>query len=95
MHRIVAVIFFLFFSVNLFAETCLPVDGLQFEKVGIDKLLIISNGRNYGILQIRGYSIPDNFTLRFFTPRLCDTSPNNQFQISGKIEAVSNISIFN
>ena len=94
MKNIVATLFFLFCSVNANAETCLPVDGLRFEKVGTDKLLIIRQGQNYGILQIVGFGIPDNFTLRFFTATICDKAPNNEFQISGKIERVASISNF-
>ncbi len=96
MKRMIAILalFFGFCSANANAEVCLPVEGLRFEKVGHDKLLIIRQGQNFGILEISGSGIPDNFTLRFFTATICDNAPNNEFQISGKVERVQRISAF-
>jgi len=81
-------------SSNAIAATCIPVDGLTFEKVGYSTLMIIRNGKNYGLMLIYS-AIPDNFTVRFFTPTVCDdSSANHQFQINGQLVGVSTISIF-
>lgn len=81
-------------SSNAIAATCIPVDGLTFEKVGNITLMIIQNGKNYGLMNISA-TIPHNFTVRFFTPTVCDDySANANFQINGALVTVSSISIF-
>jgi len=84
----------LFFAVSVKAETCLPVEGLQFEKIGYGTLLIIKNGRNWGTLRI--YSeIPDGkLEFRFFTPTMCDQSQNRQLHINGKLVTIDDIEPF-
>jgi hypothetical protein len=85
----------LFFAVSVKAETCLPVEGLQFEKIGDSTLLIMKNGRNWGTLKIWVYHIPDGkLEFRFFTPTICDGDQNNQIHINGKLFKVDEIKPF-
>jgi hypothetical protein len=84
----------LFFAVSVKAGNCSPVAGLQFEKIGIDMLLLIKDGKNWGTLQIYG-SIPDGkIEFRFFTPTICDGYQNNQLHINGKLEKIREINPF-
>ena len=97
MKRMVAVIALLCaaMSADATAATCIPVNGLTFEKVGYSTLMMIQNGKNYGLLKIYWSAIPDNFSVRFFTPTVCDDgSGNSKFQINGKLEQVENIQVF-
>ena len=85
----------LFFAVSVKAETCLPVEGLQFEKIGYSTLLIIKNGRNWGTLTIYWNAIPDGkLEFRFFTPTMCDGSQNRVLHINGKLETIEDIKPF-
>jgi hypothetical protein len=84
----------LFFAVSVKAETCLPVAGWQFEKIGIDVLLLIKDGNNWGTLKVYGV-IPDGkIEFRFFTPTMCDGRQNNQLHINGKLEKIQEIKPF-
>ena len=84
----------LFFAVSAKAETCLPVAGWQFEKIGVSTLLLIKDGKNWGTLMISD-SIPDGkLEFRFFTPTMCDGSQNNQLHINGKLTYIQSIKPF-
>ena len=84
----------LFFAVSIKAETCLPVAGWQFEKIGGGTLLLIKDGKNWGTLTTVG-GIPDGkLEFRFFTPTMCDGSQNNQLHINGQLTFISRITPF-
>jgi hypothetical protein len=84
----------LFFAVSVKAETCLPVAGWQFEKIGGVTLLLIKDGKNWGTLNTTGY-IPDGkLEFRFFTPTMCDGSQNNQLHINGQLTYIQSIKPF-
>jgi len=84
----------LFFSASVKAETCLPVEGLQFEKIGIFELLIIRDGKNWGIMSVLGIPADGKMEFRFFTPTICDGSQNDKIQINGKLTSISDIKPF-
>jgi len=95
MKHIVAIVMILcgILSTNAKAANCLSVDGLTFEKVGHNALLMIRDGRNIGLLRIYG-EVPANFSVRFFTPTICDGSENDKFQINGDLKTVLKIDLF-
>ena len=64
--RLVIPFITLFFAISVKAEICVPVEGLQFEKIGIMTLLIIKNGRNWGTLETSKYVPDGKLEFRFF-----------------------------
>ncbi len=84
----------LFFAVSVKAETCLPVAGLQFEKIGLTVLLVSKDGKNLGTIGLYG-GIPDGkLEFRFFTPTICDGSQNAQLHINGSLFTIERIKPF-
>ena len=84
----------LFFAVSVKAETCLPVAGLQFEKIGYRVLLASKDGKNWGTIEFTSL-IPDGkLELRFFTPTMCDGNQNAQLQINGSLFTIDRIKPF-
>ncbi len=94
MKRIVYLVLLLceILSTNARAD-CFYIDGTTFEKVGYNSLLMIRNGRNIGLLTIYE-EVPKNFSVRFFTPTICDGSENYKFQINGDLAMVKKIELF-
>jgi hypothetical protein len=85
----------LFFAVSVRAETCLPVAGLQFEKIDYGVLLVIKDGKNWGTIEIFYHGIPDGkIEFRFFTPTICDGYQNKQIQINGQLVRIESIKPF-
>lgn len=84
----------LFFAASVKAETCLPVAGLQFEKIGNSTLLLIKDGKNWATLEVLS-AIPDGkLEFRFFTPTICDGSQNDAIHINGKLTKIYTIKLF-
>jgi|688.fasta_scaffold1302686_2 hypothetical protein len=83
----------LFFALSVKAETCLPVQGLQFEKIGSATLLIMKDGKNWGTMDM-GYVPDGKLEFRFFTPTICDGSQNDKIQINGKLISIMVIKPF-
>ena len=84
----------LFFAASVKAQACLPVEGLQFEKIGVSTLLIMRDSKNWGTMVIYG-AVPDGkIEFRFFTPTVCDGSQNNQIHINKKLETIRDIKPF-
>lgn len=93
MKKIIALLI-CFFTNIVSAETCLSVEGLSFEKISSDKLLVIANGKNIATLQVYG-SLPKDGRLefRFFTPTICDRNQNNEFMVNGQLQKITYASI--
>ena len=86
----------LLFQVHcVYAQTCLPVEGLSFEKISISKLLVIKDGKNFATIDTYD-GIPDKISnFRFFSEKLCTCScPERNFHIDGKLHSVSKIEFF-
>ena len=86
--------FALCFAVSVKAETCLPVQGLQFEKIGSSDLLIIRDGKNWGTMWVGGVPTDGKMEFRFFTPTICDGNQNNEIHINGKLSKIYTIKPF-
>ena len=87
-------LFLVFFSHVVKAETCLSVDGLQFEAISTNTLLVSKNGQNLATLTI-GRSLPKgNLIFRFFTPTICDRLQNDKLHINGELYSIQDISKF-
>ena len=84
----------LFFAVSVKAETCLPVQGLQFEKIGSADLLVIRDGKNWGTMVVLGVPTDGKMEFRFFTPTICDGYQNNEIHINGKLSKIVTIKPF-
>lgn len=84
----------LFFAASVKAQTCLPVEGLQFEKIGISTFLIMRDGKNWGTMGVY-WTIPDGkIEFRFFTPTICSGSQNDQIHINKQLVSISTIKPF-
>jgi hypothetical protein len=92
----------LIFTIILFAQAqlvnaaiCMPVDGLSFEKIDNNNLLVIKNGKNIGIMKI-SRSLPSKISqFRFFTDKICDCScPEEKFHIDGELFSISRIDLY-
>lgn len=84
----------LFFAVSVKAETCLSVQGLQFEKIDSRTLLIMKDGNNWGTMTFYA-SVPDGkIEFRFFTPTICDGAQNDKIHINGTLMSINKISPF-
>ena len=84
----------MFFAVSVKAETCLPVAGLQFEKIDYSVLLVSKDGKNLGTIGFIG-DLPDGkLEFRFFTPTICDGSQNAQLHINGLLFTIGRIKPF-
>jgi hypothetical protein len=73
---------------------CINVDGLRFEKVGVDTLLFVKDGKNLGLLKVYGSLYNDLKDVRFFTPTICTKEPNNKFQYNASLQTVESITLF-
>lgn len=92
----------LIFTIILFAHAqlvnaaiCMPVDGLSFEKIDSNNLLIIKNGKNIGIMSTFR-NLPSKMSqFRFFTDKICDCScPEEKFHIDGELFSISKIDLY-
>lgn len=92
--RRILVYLILFVATNQVSAACLDVDGLTFEKVGIDTLLIMQSGKNLGLLQVADTFGGEMKSIRFFTPKICDSGESDKFQYNGNLHRVSKIQLF-
>ena len=84
----------LFFTATVKSQTCLAVEGLQFEKIGFGTLLIMRDGKNWGTMIISA-AVPDGkIEFRFFTPTICDGGQNNQIHINKQLSYIASIKAF-
>ena len=84
----------LFFAVSVKAETCLPVAGLQFEKIGYSTLLAVKDGKNWGTIELFDGITNGKLEFRFFTPTMCDSYQNRELQINGQLVTIKQIKPF-
>jgi hypothetical protein len=76
------------------ASSCIPVDGLSFEKIGYDKLLVIKNGKNYAILTTCGGLPVKIGQFRFFSEQLCNSGAENKFHIDGQLQYLCSMELY-
>jgi hypothetical protein len=93
---------FLFLCLPSFAfAICIPVAGLQFERISSGELLASKNGINFAILGIslcpfcgQG-GLPAKITqFRFFTEHLCTEGAESRFHIDGNLYYLFNVTYF-
>ena len=84
----------LFFTATVKSQTCLPVEGLQFEKIGLGTLLIMRDGKNWGTMTILGAVPEGKIEFRFFTPTICEGRQNNQIHINKQLLYIGTIQPF-
>ena len=91
--------FFLFFISEGVNAECIPVSGLEFERISNSELLSKKNGANFAILTVRH----DNFinmipskarSFRFFSEVLCTTGAENRFHIDGELFFLVGFQVF-
>ena len=94
--RIICLVAILFLSGVAKAQTCIEVEGLKLEVISSDRLLMMKDGRNLGIIQLCGSGLKkgEQVDLRFFTPRLCSSSANDKFHLNGDLKTVCSIEYF-
>ena len=95
MNRLI--IFLLFFAPLWVSAQgkCLSVDGLKFEAIDRDELLVIQSGKNIAIMRItssKDLRKQPTLLFRFFTPTVCDYQ-NYKFHLNGELVIISNISL--
>jgi len=92
--------FYICQSVN---AACIPVAGLQFERISDKELLGIKNDKNFAVLTIstrdsrylrEGY-LPDKMiSFRFFSDELCTEGAESRFHIDGKLFFLNSVQLF-
>ena len=93
--RFLLLLFLVFSSHVVKAETCLSVDGLQFEALSMNTLLVSKGGQNWGTLTLSyGYLPKGNLVFRFFTPTICDGYQNNKIHINGELHSIGILAKF-
>ena len=96
MKKIKIFLFLFLFTNSLAANaiSCIPVDGLSFEKIGYNKLLVIKNGKNFAIFSICG-GLPQKIgQFRFFSEQLCTTGAEDKFHIDGQLFSLCSIELY-
>lgn len=100
-HLLVPLILLLSTSNAFAADVCIPVDGLSFTKTGTSTLLVSRDGKNVGLLEVLDeravyyFVIPDKpFTVRFFTPTVCNSGANAKFEIDKSLVTVRTLTLF-
>jgi len=95
MNRLI--IFLLFFAPLWVSAQgkCLSVDGLKFEAIDDNKLLVIQSEKNIAIMSI--YTRKDlrkqpTLLFRFFTPTVCEYQ-NNKFHLNGELVTIDGINL--
>ena len=98
-----AISFFLFVLVGSAHSQCIPVAGLQFEKISKRELIASKNGKNFAVLSVSEYdsidvwsdSIPEKISIfRFFSEELCNSGAESRFHIDGKLFFLQRIKLF-
>ena len=96
-----AVIFFLFLLSGLSYAQCIPVSGLQFERISDIEIMSSKNGKNIAILRV---STEENFQwgglpikigiFRFFSEELCTKGAESRFHIDGQLFYLKGVTLF-
>jgi hypothetical protein len=95
-------VIFFFISQPVSAQ-CIPVAGLEFERISDEELLAVKNGKNFAVLAIstldsryqRHGVLPAKInSFRFFSEELCTVGAESRFHIDGKLFFLSNVQVF-
>ena len=63
--------------------TCVPNNGVKFEGVDSDKLIVSQNSVPLAVVYVSGYMPRPPYTFKFFGPELCDRGANSILMIKG------------
>ena len=96
------VVFILLLIVNrtCFAQ-CIPVVGLQFERISNTEIMASKNGKNYAALVVstkvdfQWGSLPEKIgAFRFFSEELCNFGAESRFHIDGNLYYLRKVELF-
>ena len=82
---------------------CIPVAGLQFEKISEKEIIASKNGKNFAVLEISVYdsgyqrsgSLPKKMgVFRFFSEELCTVGAESRFHIDGQLFYLNRVTLF-
>jgi hypothetical protein len=82
---------------------CIPVAGLEFERISDHELLSIKNGKNFAVLTIsktdsrwqRNGELPGKMnSFRFFSEELCTEGAESRFHIDGMLFFLNGVQVF-
>jgi hypothetical protein len=98
MKKILVSIFMLAFFIDSAYADCIPVSGLQFERISCNELLASRDGKNIAVLSLPYSpfcSLPTKMnTFRFFSEQLCTTGAEARFHIDGELFYLGSITYF-
>ena len=63
--------------------TCVPNNGVKFEGVDSDKLIVSQNNVPLAVVYVSGYMPRPPYNFKFFGPELCDRGANSILMIKG------------
>ena len=96
-----AVIFFLFIVSGLSYAECIPVAGLQFERISDIEIMSSKNGKNFAALRMstretyQWGSLPKKIgEFRFFSEELCTYGAEKRVHIDGNLFYLQKIDLF-
>jgi hypothetical protein len=73
---------------------CIPVAGLQFERISGYELLASRNGKNVAVLRTSSFITPKINSFRFFSEDLCTEGAEARFHIDGNLNYLTSITYF-
>jgi len=95
MNKFLASIFMLAFLIDSAYADCIPVSGLQFERISQCELLASRDGQNVAVLRMSGCGLPSTMNaFRFFSEQLCTFGAESRFHIDGKLFYLLSITYF-
>ncbi len=103
MKLLLLVSFILSFISPVVNAQCIPVAGLEFERISDHELLSIKNGKNFAVLTIstldsryqRYGELPSKMnSFRFFSEELCTVGAESRFHIDGKLFFLDSVQVF-
>ena len=77
------------YATNVFAflsdQDCIPLQGIEFQKIDTHKFLASKNGKNLAFVTVSA-AIPEGVVrFRFFSEKLCDSFAESEFQMNEKL----------
>jgi hypothetical protein len=97
------VLFFLFVISGLSYAECIPVAGLQFERISDIEIIASKNGKNFAVLTVsvidsryepRGPLPKKIGVFRFFSEELCTKGAESRFHIDGQLFYLNGVTLF-